>query len=208
MEKTFEQQLENLHDFTHNHIELMIKISKDSKRILQMLSVSEDMSEEELVSRARKIKPLVRIGKSGKKLAPGEVDENSKLVYVKPNNLYGSYLFAFEPDWIVRDENQKIIEAIGLKEVGRFICYHRYGGYCMFLRPGVDEVLQQLPEDVDIEQISAFEIVFNSDAMHDIYNNVIDRHVSMVSLYGIDGGLPEKVKKQVVVIEDKVYPYK
>ena len=95
----------------------------------------------------------------------------------------------------------------GLEEVARFICYHRYGGYHMFLRPGVDEVLQQIPEDVSIDEISAFEIKFASDKVREIYSVAVDRHVSTVILYGIACGLPEVIKKQPVIVGHKVYPY-
>ena len=163
MDKIFEREFENLRDLVKNPDRVMSKIAEEYERIIPMLVKAEDMSEEELVRRARQIKPLVRVNSELRSLDAGEDDESSVLVYVKPSNVHQSYLYSFRPeeDIVCNDDGMPMIVE-GLEEVARFICYHRYGGYHMFLRPGVDEVLQQIPEDISIDEISAFEIKFIS----------------------------------------------
>ncbi len=208
MDKIFEREFENLRDLVKNPNRVMSKIAEEYERIIPMLIAAEEMPDEELIRRAKQIKPLVRVDKKGRKLDAGENDENSVLVYVKPTDINQSYLFSFSPKkHIVYDDKQKPLKVEGLEEVARFICYHRYGGHYMFLRPGVDEVLQQLPADVDINEISAFEIKFASDQVREIYNVAVDRHVSTVILYKIATGLPEEVKTQPVIISGKTYSY-
>lgn len=208
MDKIFEREFENLRDLVKNPDRVMSKIAEEYERIIPMLVKAEDMSEEELVRRARQIKPLVRVNSELRSLDAGEDDESSVLVYVKPSNVHQSYLYSFrsEEDIVCNDDGKPMIVE-GLEEVARFICYHRYGGYHMFLRPGVDEVLQQIPEDISIDEISAFEIKFASDKVREIYSVAVDRHVSTVILYGIACGLPEVIKKQPVIVGHKVYPY-
>ena len=208
MDKIFEREFENLRDLVKNPDRVMSKIAEEYERIIPMLVKAEDMSEEELVRRARQIKPLVRVNSELRSLDAGEDDESSVLVYVKPSNVHQSYLYSFRPEEdIVCNDDGKPMIVEGLEEVARFICYHRYGGYHMFLRPGVDEVLQQIPEDISIDEISAFEIKFASDKVCEIYSVAVDRHVSTVILYGIACGLPEVIKKQPVIVGHKVYPY-
>ncbi|MBE6453560.1 MAG: hypothetical protein E7017_01570 [Alphaproteobacteria bacterium] len=208
MDKIFEREFENLRDLVKNPDRVMSKIAEEYERIIPMLVKAEDMSEEELVRRARQIKPLVRVNSELRSLDAGEDDESSVLVYVKPSNVHQSYLYSFRPEEdIVCNDDGKPMIVEGLEEVARFICYHRYGGYHMFLRPGVDEVLQQIPEDISIDEISAFEIKFASDKVREIYSVAVDRHVSTVILYGIACGLPEVIKKQPVIVGHKVYPY-
>ena len=208
MDKIFEREFENLRDLVKNPDCVMSKIAEEYERIIPMLVKAEDMSEEELVRRARQIKPLVRVNSELRSLDAGEDDESSVLVYVKPSNVHQSYLYSFRPEEdIVCNDDGKPMIVEGLEEVARFICYHRYGGYHMFLRPGVDEVLQQIPEDISIDEISAFEIKFASDKVREIYSVAVDRHVSTVILYGIACGLPEVIKKQPVIVGHKVYPY-
>ena len=208
MDKIFEREFENLRDLVRNPDRVMSKIAEEYERIIPMLVKAEDMSEEELVRRARQIKPLVRVNSELRSLDAGEDDESSVLVYVKPSNVHQSYLYSFRPEEdIVCNDDGKPMIVEGLEEVARFICYHRYGGYHMFLRPGVDEVLQQIPEDISIDEISAFEIKFASDKVREIYSVAVDRHVSTVILYGIACGLPEVIKKQPVIVGHKVYPY-
>ena len=78
MDKIFEREFENLRDLVNNSNRVMSKIAEEYERIIPMLVKAEDMSEEELVRRARQIKPLVRVDSELRKLDAGEDDENSK----------------------------------------------------------------------------------------------------------------------------------
>lgn len=75
----------------------------------------------------------------------------------------------------------------------------------MFLRPGVDEVLQQLPAELDDGGDAVFEVRFASLRPEDVFNAAIDRHVSEVIVYRPVNGLPEEVKRQPVIVSDKTY---
>ena len=58
----------------------------------------------------------------------------------------------------------------------------------MFLRPGVDEVLQQLPAELDDGGDAVFEVRFASLRPEDVFNAAIDRHVSEVIVYRLSSG--------------------
>lgn len=203
----FMKLLKELDEAINNPLERQRKVWKERNLILPILIESEKMPTEKLLSLARKIKPLVRVH-GQKKMNPESSKKGTKLVFIKPCDIRQSfyYNFTFCLDAELDDDN-KVLYAKNLKEVGHFTCFHRYGGYWQFLRPGVDEVLQQLPSYIDVEQVDAFEICFPSLNPADVYNSAIDRHVSTVILYKLQDGLPEKVKQQDVIIADKVYPF-
>lgn len=202
--KNFETDPEMLQLIAHNPSAFMKAVFLDSVRIRNMIRRSEDMPKDKLLEMARRIKPLVRMV-DGRKLHVGEKCPNSYLVYTQPFDIRDSYYFDFEPKHTVCGKDGKPLAVEGLKEVGRFICYHRYGGYWLFVRPGVDEVLQQLPAEFADKQIDAFELEFYSDACHEIWNAEIDRHISTVILYALENGLPEVVKNQKVIISRRSY---
>ena len=202
--KNFEIDHGMLQLIAQNPSAFMKAVFLDSVRIEAMLKCSEEMPEDKLLEMARRIKPLVRMV-DGRKLHVGEKISNSYLVYTQPFDVRDSYYYNFQPKHAVCGKDGKPMKVEGLKEVGRFICYHRYGGYWLFVRPGVDEVLQQLPVEFADRQIDAFEIEFSSDACHDIWNAKIDRHISTVILYALENGLPEEVKNQSVIINEKSY---
>lgn len=208
MDKIFERNYENLKEMLHNPIAFHRKVVQERNRIVSKLMKSEQMSTDDLIARARKIKPLIRIANNRKVFQMRELldAKKSRLYFVKPEDVHQSYFFNFDiKSSIETTEKGALLEAKGVKEVGRFICYHQYGGYYGCLRPGVDEVLQQLPEDIDIEKVSAFEIVFASSDFRDIYNYDVDRHVSTVILYELKGGLPEEMKRQPVIVSGVSY---
>ena len=210
MDKCFECGFENLKEMIQNPVAFHKKVAEEYERIVPMLIASEEMSTYELVRRAKKIKPLIRLSGKCKIFQHDELVDakDSRLFFVKPTDVRQSYFFNFDIKTSLECGEKGVpLEAKGLKEVGRFICYHRYGGYYGCLRPGVDEVLQQLPEEFDIEKISAFELVFASSDFRDVYNSYVDRHVSTVILYELEDGLPEKVKDQHVFVGGVSYPF-
>lgn len=208
MDKIFERNYENLKEMIHNPAAFQRKVAQERNRIVSKLIKSEKISIEELIARARKIKPLIRVANNRKVFQMNDVlnAKESRLYFVKPVDVRQSYFFNFDiKRSIETTEDGNLLEAKKVKEVGRFICYHEYGGYYAFLRPGVDEVLQQLPEDIDIDKISAFEIVFASSDLREIFNYEVDRHVSTVILYELEGGLPEEMKRQSVIVSGVSY---
>lgn len=165
---------------------------------------------DELIALAKSIKPLVRLDKCGIRRSYGEFADDDQLVFINPSDIKQSYLYSFSETDVVtvkgdEDEEDTPFSVPKLHVITSFTCYHKYGGYYGFFRPGVDEVLAQIPPSVDIEQISAFEIKVKSFDFNDIYDPILDRHVSTVILYAMEGGLPEKIKNQSVIYEGESY---
>ena len=202
--KNFETNPEMLQLLAQRPAAFLKVLFRDSERIKAMLKRLEFMPQSELLERAFRIKPLVRMY-DGRKLNVAEECPDSYLVYSKPFDVRESYYFDFKPQHAVRGDDGKPLTVEGVKEVGRFICYHRYGGYWMFIRPGVDEVLLQLPAEFVGKQVDAFEIKFSSTFCSEVWSQVLDMHVSTVILYALEKGLPEAVKRQNVIIDGKTY---
>lgn len=170
---------------------------------------AEQMPEDELVRRAKAIKPLVRLDENGVRRHEGDFEESDRLVFVKPCDIRESYLYIFRPTDIVTVCSEVAgsdpLEVPEVEVVTSFICYHNYGGYYGFFRPGVDEVLSQIPSSVDLSQVQGFEIKVDSLSISDIYDNILDRHVTTVILYKMKGGLPEEIASQKVICRHKEY---
>lgn len=169
---------------------------------------AEQMSEDELIHRAVTIKPLVRLDKDGNRRSSGDFEPDDKLVFVKPCDIRQSYLYNFKPDNIVTintGTSEVPLEVPELEAVASFTCYHKYGGYYGFFRPGVDEVLSQIPPTVDLKQVKAFEIKVDSLELSDIYDRILNRHVSTVILYKMKDGLPDRVLIQKVICKAEQY---
>ncbi len=202
--KEFETNAKILRNAEKNPYAFFSALSKESSRIKDMLLKSEQLPEQELLHRAKRIKPLIRMV-GGRKLLVGERCLNSYLAYTKPFDVHASYYFNCKPEHIILQTNKTPLPVEGLKEIGRFICYHNYGGYYQCIRPGVDEVLQQLPMKFVDKPIDSFEVVFCSGVFNEVYSYQLDRHVSTVILYTHEKGLPEVIKNQEVIIGDKIY---
>lgn len=207
MKQNFERKLENLKELLLNPQNVQRKVYEERNRIIPMLVESEKMTVDVLLERAWRIKPLMRICKAEKRKAdPEDNDKVTYLVFTKPVDLRQSYYYgySYRESTVFADDGRPLPTG-KLQEAGRFICYHRYGGYWMFLRPGVDEVLQQLPAELDDGGDAVFEVRFASLRPEDVFNAAIDRHVSEVIVYRPVNGLPEEVKRQPVIVSDKTY---
>ncbi len=174
------------------------------KRLLK----SEQLPFSELLVRAKKIKPLVRLGHSEvedccKKY--GAFLASDRLCFCKPCDIKNrSYLYDFDVSKIVMFKG-KIFDVPKYQKVGEFTCYHNTGAFYGFLMPSVDEVLQQMPPEIDWHMVDAFELSFASPYFSDVYDSVLDRHISTVHLYRFVEGLPTKIKGQPVVYEGQRY---
>lgn len=171
---------------------------------------AEQKPKDEIIALAKRIKPLVRLDKCGIRRSCGEFADDDQLVFINPSDIKQSYLYSFSETDVVTVKGDEDVEDAPfsvpkLREITSFTCYHKYGGYYGFFRPGVDEVLAQIPPSVDIEQISAFELKVKSFDFNDIYDPVLDRHVTTVILYAMEGGLPETIKNQSVIYEGETY---
>lgn len=159
----------------------------------RMLIEKEEMPVEKLIQLAHRIKPLMR-PKEGSSLKEG-------LYWTKPVPLTQSFYFNFEDDSILKKANEEILPVESIEKVCEFVCFHRYGGYYGCLRPGMDEIIQQFPVYLlaDEQAEYAVELVFPSLNLHDIYDSVLDRHVSTVVVYRLKEGLPPEVKAQEII---------
>ena len=95
-----------------------------------VLDEADEMSEKELLRRARQIKPLVRVAEDGCAVFNPQ-NASAKQFFVKPTDITDSFTFSFTMDKIVKDDNGEplSVETCGLYQIAQFICYHRYGGF-------------------------------------------------------------------------------
>lgn len=206
--KVFETDLQNLEEFVKNPFAMQEKISNEADRISAMLDEADEMSEKELLRRARQIKPLVRVAEDGCAVFNPQ-NASAKQFFVKPTDITDSFTFSFTMDKIVKDDNGEplSVEVCGLYQIAQFICYHRYGGFYGILQPSTDEVLKQIPKQFPLDDIAAFDVVFPTNDVSACYNRELDVHVSLVTVYGMRRSLPEQIKNQDVIISGKFYPY-
>lgn len=207
-----------LKDF-QKRLELNPLLKSHYLTVMRKIWESELMPEATLISLAKRVKPLIRLNKSMNSKCV-DYERPSFLVWTAPEDLTQSFLFNFNKETsIIRNDDGSPLAVEGLEKVSEFPCYHRYGGYHRHggyygcLRPGVDEVIQQMPDYLwkDNQDEYAFELVFPSTDLFDIYDffdiydSVIDRHVSSVIVYKVTKGFPEKVRNQIVIYKEKEF---
>ena len=188
---------EKLNNFKNDHAISLSELSPVRRQqylaLVRMLAESEEMPVETLIRLAHRIKPLMR-PKEGSALKQG-------LYWTKPEPLTQSFYFNFTDSSVLKNQNDEILMVETVEKVCEFVCFHRYGGYYGFLRPGMDEIIQQFPSYLlaDEKAEYAVELVFPSLELRDIYDAVLDRHVSTVVVYRLKDGLPQEVKEQEVI---------
>lgn len=188
---------EKLNNFKNDHAISLSELSPVQRQqylaLARMLVESEEMPVETLIRLAHRIKPLMR-PKEGSALQQG-------LYWTKSEPLTQSFYFNFTDSSVLKNQNDEILMAEPVEKVCEFVCFHRYGGYYGFLRPGMDEIIQQFPSYLlaDEKAEYAVELVFPSLELRDIYDAVLDRHVSTVVVYRLKDGLPQEVKEQEVI---------
>lgn len=169
---------------------------------------SKQIPDTQLLARAKRIKPLVRLSfdaDEGYKMKYCEFEEADTLCFCTPCDIcQRSYLYDFTPKKIVKLGNRPM-SVPKFQEVGEFTCYHETGTFYGNLLPSVDEVLKQIPPEFDWLQIDAFELQFTSSYFPEVYDCILDRHVSTVHLYRFEHGLPAKLKNQAVIFEGRRY---
>lgn len=188
---------EKLNKFKKDHVtslrELSPVMQQNYLALARMLIEKEEMPIADLVQFAQRIKPVMR-PKEGSTLKKG-------LYWSKPEPLTQSFYFNFNDSSVLKNKNGEILAVEAIEKVCEFTCFHRYGGYYGCLRPGMDEIIQQFPAHLlaDEKAEYAVEVVFPSLNLCDIYDSVLDRHVSTVIVYRPKKGLPRELKEQEVV---------
>ena len=196
-----EQKLEQF----KNSITYRNSLQKTYLTVMRKILESELMPEETLILLAKRIKPLVRIDKYLHPRSFGP-SKSTFLVWTIPEDIKKSFLFNFSEQSIVKDKDGNFLPVERLEKVAEFPCYHRYGGYYGFLRPGVDEVIQQMPDYLwkNNQNEYAFELVFPSTDFQEIFDRALDRNVSSVVVYRVNG-FPERIKRQKVLYKGKSF---
>ena len=130
-----------------------------------------DISDEELLRRYQKIKPIVEVG--GVKYFLRE--------FSKKELKNQSYINEVEKDIVKKVNMRLFVPCIGQD----FECIHKYG-HPMFFKPSIAEVLAQIP-DGQVDFVDAFEIIEFPQVDNELIRNkiVFDNgyHISMVRLY-------------------------
>ena len=130
-----------------------------------------DISDEELLRRYQKIKPIVEVG--GVKYFLRE--------FSKEELKNQSYINEVEKDIVKKVNMRLFVPCIGQD----FECIHKYG-HPMFFKPSIAEVLAQIP-DGQVDFVDAFEIIGFPQVDNELIRNkiVFDNgyHISMVCLY-------------------------
>ena len=175
--------------------------------ILENLERQEEaMSQEEILVRAAKIRPLMRgtdeyvgmwpdspeiefiLGQTGYRRHRRALRENSAQLYWAGNVPIHSQSFSYS-------SHTPQGKAEGLREIGRITTYHRYGGYYGCLRPSTDEAIIQCPKEW-LDKVCAFEFIAASDKFNELYDGDLDRHVLTTVYYA--GEVPAAIMDQPV----------
>ncbi|MBO6281571.1 MAG: hypothetical protein J6N49_03460 [Alphaproteobacteria bacterium] len=169
--------------------------------------MAEALPNKTVVQRAKQIKPLVRIRHNAvshyEKVFT--TDATDLLVFTTLYDIEKSYLYNFTDDRQVVKHLRRPLFPRGMQKIGEFTCYHRFEENPEILSPCVEEVLRQLPDDINLDQINAFELKFDSSDPADVYDPLLDRYESTVVLYSMSDGLPQQIKQQPVVYHDVRY---
>ncbi len=188
---------EKINKFKKDHVTSLRELSPVMQQnywaLARMLIEKEEMPIANLIQFAHRIKPVMR-PKEGSTLKKG-------LYWSKPEPLTQSFYFNFNDSSVLKNKNREILTVEEIEKVCEFICFHHYGGYYGCLRPGMDEIIQQFPVHLLVDEKAEYaaEVVFPSLNLCDIYDSVLDRHLSTIVVYRLKKGLPRELKEQEVV---------
>ena len=130
------------------------------------------ISDEELMRRYLKIKPIAEVGNGKYWLKDYSIDEMRNT----------SYFWSLFPD-----RRKPVGEELYYHDYHEFKCLHSFGFYGFF-KPSIAEILAQIPEDcLKHFTIDAFEIIGRPTSSGDLsmYRKALEQgfHVSIVRLY-------------------------
>lgn len=187
------------------------RLSRDEEdmymALRKKLLLSDMLPNKTVMQRAKRIKPLVRIRHNAvchyEKVFTEDVTD--LLVFTTMYDIGKSYLFNFNDDKQVVKHLRRPLIIRGLHKVGEFTCYHRFEENPEVLCPCVEEVLRQLPDEIDFSRVDAFELKFDSADPKDVFDSLLGLYESTVVLYSLPDGLPKQIKQQPVVYHDVRY---
>lgn len=130
-----------------------------------------EISEEELLKRYERIKPIVEVDGTKYFLRDFTKDELTGIAYTWKKE---------------KDKREPVDERMYIPRTGKdFECIHKYGYYGCF-KPSIAEVLAQI-SDMDVEFVDAFEIIKSPETGEDLHKNEMvfnnGFHISTVRLY-------------------------
>lgn len=111
------------------------------------------ITKEELISRYKRIKPIVNIDDIYYLLKEFTVEELTNLAYT----------------WRQEKDKREMVDASSIETIGEFPCYHTYGFYGFF-KPSIEEVLSQFPDDM-LKQANAFYLYHRPETTYDLTKN-------------------------------------
>lgn len=137
------------------------------------------MSQEQVMAYAAKIRPVL-FGLNGEiRIYPRKDD--TELYWLKSTPI-ATTSCTF---------NAKVIaKAEGLKEIGRIVSYHSYGGYYGFLRPSADEAIYQCPKEI-LDKACAFAFMTPTLDLRTLYDSNLDLH-RLTTIY-FEGAVPPEI---------------
>ena len=207
IEESIQCELESFRKILWNY-----RLSNDEEEtylsLKKMLLLAEKIPTAILIQRAKRIKPLVRIRHNAVQHCEKvfDIDEDTDLlVFTTLYNIGESYLYNFKDEKHIVKHIRRPLIPQNLQKVGEFTCYHRFENPQNDFSPLAEEVLRQLPKDIDMDKIDAFELRFDSDDPDDLYDMLLNRYESTVVLYSLPNGLPTQIKQQPVVYRDMRY---
>lgn len=154
--------------------------------ILNTLQAQEAaMTKEDIMAHAARIRPIMR-GNNSDNISSCPCSPDAKMFWIKSTLIHNDSC-AFN--------HTAIKPAVGLKEIGRILSFHRYGSYYGCLTPSADEAIIQCPKEI-LDKVCAFEFYTPTLDFHKVYDVNLDRHVLTTIYY--EGELPEDVKSQPV----------
>lgn len=90
------------------------------------------ISDEELINRYKKIKPIIMFEDSYYDLREFTPDELRKYSYI----------------YNIETNKKNVIDMSKLTTIGEFPCYHTYYGYHYRFKPSIEEILSQFPDNL------------------------------------------------------------
>lgn len=126
------------------------KVADNGHKFISNKIILPHLTDDELLDRYRKIKPIVSI--------------DELYYYLKRYNVSMMRNEAYL--WDIYKDIRRQVDMTGAETIAEFSCYHTYG-YVGFFKPTIAEVLQQFPDDV-LNEANAFYMTNSPETVFDL----------------------------------------